>query len=260
MERSILLVGGDRRQTHLAGLLEHLGPVRTLSVPGLPDTAVPEPAGLLVLPCPTRDPAGRIRRAGEGLDPDCLLPFLDRETRIFCGAPGPLGKALAEEVGAVTDLLEDPVVLAENARLTAEAALLLAGTETGTSLRGQSCAVLGWGRIAKCLAALLRANGAEVLVCARRPEALAEAAALGFPVCLLRDYETRESLIFNTVPAAVLPRERLTGGLWVELASAPGGLPDPPPLPMLNGSGLPGRLLPRSAAEVLYRGILRNLR
>ena len=262
MEARVLLAGGERRQTHLAALVRRLGRVCTLAVPDCPDTAEPGPVDLLILPCPCTDRTGRIRGTEAGLDPEDLRAFWNRDTRVFGGAYGPLRRILEEGCERVVDLLEDPRVAAENARLTAEAALLLVRTRTEASLQNHSCAVLGWGRIAKCLAPMLRAAGARVLVCARGIEALAEAESLGFRTCPLRDYRVREDLVFNTVPARVLTPDRLTGGrsLWVELASAPGGLPEQPPLPVLDGASLPGRILPRSAAEILYQGILRNLR
>ena len=262
MERRILAVGGDRRQTWLAELLRQQGEVRTLRVPDLPDTAEPGPCDLLILPCPALDRDGRIHTAGEGLDPGRLIDYVNQKTRVFGGALASLRPLLEPVCASVADLLEEPETVAANARLTAEAALLLTQTETESSFLNRSCAILGWGRIAKCLASLLRGHGAEVLISVRRPEALAEAGSLGFPVCPLSDYLCREELIFNTIPARVLLPRQLEGasGLWIELASAPGGLPELPPLRALPAGGLPGRFLPRSAAEVLYRGILRTLK
>ena len=48
--------------------------------------------------------------------------------------------------------------------------------------------------------------------------------------------------------------------LWIELASAPGGLsaPIPADLTCLPAGGLPGKYLPESAAAVLFEAILRH--
>ena len=261
----ILLVGGDRRQTVLAGLLRSLGETDTLRVPELPDRAENRPYDLLILPCPCLDGFGRLRTAGEGLDPACLDDWIGEHTRVFGGALGLLRERLPPCAG-VTDLLEDPRVATANGRLTAEAALLLTMGETGRSLRGADCAVLGYGRIGKPLAWLLRSFGAAVRVAVRRPEVLAEAEALGFSVCTLPALEGTPELVFNTIPAQVLPEARLASlgpdCLWVELASRPGGLPEPAPsgLRVLPAGGLPGKLLPVSAAQVLAQGIFRAVR
>ncbi|MBQ1372586.1 MAG: hypothetical protein IIY70_06595, partial [Oscillospiraceae bacterium] len=131
-------------------------------------------------------------------------------------------------------------------------------------LFGTNCLVLGWGKVGKPLAAHLKAFQAQVTVAARRPEARAEAAQLGYS---LRDFETSGTapeLIFNTVPAPSLSRSELEAlgpdCLWVELASAPGGLPADwkPGFSVLPANALPGRRLPKSAAAALLDGILRS--
>ena len=69
--------------------------------------------------------------------------------------------------------------------------------------------------------------------------------------------------MFNTVPAPALAPAALDAlgpdCLWVELASAPGGLPEgrAGSLRVLPANSLPGRRLPRSAAAVLLEGILK---
>ena len=74
-------------------------------------------------------------------------------------------------------------------------------------------------------------------------------------------------MIFNTVPALVLPRERLAlarpDALLLELASAPYGFD------LLQArklglraeleSGIPGRYCPRTAAKILWRYIEREV-
>lgn len=256
METTILLAGGDRRQFWLARLLEPLGPVWTLGVPGLEDRRPEGPVKLLALPVPALDPSGHIR--GTELAPEELAGLWNGDTLICGGAlPGDLA-ARMPGCRRMRDLLEDPDTAAANGRLTAEAAVGLAMETLEGSLRGLDCGVLGWGRVGKPLAALLRAYGARVTLGIRRREIRAEAAALGYEACLPALLGSRQ-LIFNTVPARVLEPGTLDPDcLWVELASAPGGLPrESPPCRVLRGNSLPGRRLPRSAAELLRDGILR---
>ena len=266
MEKTVLLAGGDRRQTWLARLLAEKCAVRTLAVPRCPDTVRPGPCDLLVLPCPCLDRNGMVRTAGEGLPLEGLLPFLGPETRIFGGALGRAAAELGPYCASVTDLLEDPAVTEENAALTAEAALMLTQQSLEAPVRGLCTAVLGWGRIGRRLGALLTAHGAAVTAAARREEARAEAGAASCAACAFSELPEDFDLVFNTVPARTLSDAQLrrlgSNCLWVELASAPGGLPDPPPegLRVLPAGSLPGRILPRAAAEVLFAGILRTVR
>ena len=85
MMKRILAVGGDRRQSLLAGLLRDLGAVDTLAVPDRPDTAAPGMYDLLILPTPTLDARGYIRAAAP-LAPATLLPYCGASTRVFGGA------------------------------------------------------------------------------------------------------------------------------------------------------------------------------
>ncbi len=261
METTCLLVGGDRRQFWLSRLLVTRSRVYTLGVPGLEDSLPARPAELLILPTPCMNGDGRIRDRGEGIEPARLRGFYDADTRIYGGAlPPDLGERLPG-CGVVTDLLADPAVATVNGRLTAEAAAALAAERLEGSLFGLNCLVLGYGRVGKPLAALLRSLKARVTVAARRPGVRAEAAQTG---CAVRDFSDPPTVfdaVFNTVPAQALSVQALEAlgadCLWVELASSPGGLPQGwrPPFPVLPGASLPGRRLPRSAAAALFEGI-----
>ncbi len=264
MEPTYLLVGGDRRQFWLSRLLVPRGRVFTLSVPGLEDIRPNRPVDVLILPTPCMDDTGRLRRAGAGLDVQELSGLYDEHTRVYGGAlPGDLNQKLPGS-GWITDLLADPAVAAANGRLTAEAALAITSERLERSLFGLPCLVLGYGRVGKPLAALLAALHAKLTVAARRPGVRAEAEQLG---CETRDFPELSgawAVVFNTVPEQTLSQTALgslePNCLWVELASAPGGLPKASrfAFPVLAANSLPGRRLPRSAAGVLLAGILRR--
>lgn len=262
MGKRILVVGGDRRQTHLARKLETYGEVETLAVPDCPDTVRNGLCDLLILPCPTFDGRGNLR-AGEGMSADKLLPWVGGRTICFGCALNGKRELLPPELRDAADLLEDPIAAAENGRLTAEAALSLTLLQTEDSLRGKRCLILGWGRIGKNLGMLLRAYDASVTVGVRRREVRAEVESLGFSSMLLKELHDAYHLVFNTVPAHVLTSTQLrdlgADCLWVELASAPGGLdPAASDQSVLPAGGLPGKMMPKAAAEVLYQGILRH--
>nr|MCR5551749.1 hypothetical protein [Oscillospiraceae bacterium] len=111
---------------------------------------------------------------------------------------------------------------------------------------------------------LLRAVGAAVTVAARREVVRAAAEAEGHSARSFADLRGPFEFVFNTVPAQTLSAAQLSGlgpdCLWIELASAPGGLPAPIPadLTCLPAGGLPGKYLSESAAAVLFEAILRH--
>ncbi len=261
METTFLLVGGDRRQFWLSRLLVFRGRVFTLGVPGLEDSLPDRPADLLILPTPCMNEAGLLRGPGKGLAPEALEGFYDSGTRIYGGALPENIRQRLPGCGLVTELLSDPAVAAANGRLTAEAAAALTEERLERSLYGMNCLVLGYGRVGKPMAAVLDGLHARVTVTARRPGVRAEAAQLGYEVRDFSDPPAPFEAVFNTVPTQALSRQALDAlgpdCLWVELASAPGGLPAGyrPAFDVLPANSLPGRRLPRSAAAVLLEGI-----
>ena len=97
------------------------------------------------------------------------------------------------------DLLQDETYLAQNAAITADCALQVAAPMLKTTFRDTPTLILGWGRIGKCLAAMLKALGTPVKVAARRESDRAMLTALGYHAV---DFNSLPggSLLFNTVP------------------------------------------------------------
>ncbi len=259
MSVEFLLLGGDRRQTELAKLLEGRFSVATIGVPGIRDGEA-EHAKNLVLPIPTTKSDGALR----GLAPEQLQPVLHRDLTVFGGLLGDWKDRLEASGIRCVDLLQDETVLVENARLTAEAALLLVMQQRQESLFEKDCCIVGFGRIGQLLSSRLRALGASVCVVSAKEEKRAMAMALGYEALAPEQLSSCE-IVWNTAPLQLVPTDRLERlperCLWVELASQPGGLPKDKSFrfAQLPAGGLPGKLLPVSAAEVLYRAILRHL-
>ena len=158
------------------------------------------------------------------------------------------------------DLLKDEWYLAQNAAITAHCALQVAAERLPVTLEHCQVLLLGWGRIGKCLAPLLKALGAEVVIAVRRDDQRAliralgyEAEALPLPHYIL----PRFRVVFNTVPAPVLSREALEycrpDCLKLELASRPGMDGDG----IVDARGLPGKLAPESSGKLIARTVLR---
>ena len=160
------------------------------------------------------------------------------------------------------DLLQDDRYLAENAALTAEAALRLAGNYLSVRFADLPVLVIGWGRIGKCLAQQLGRLGAAVSVAARKEADRAMIAALGYsPLSMEQMYPSlpRFHVIFNTVPAPILSQEALQacrhGCVKIDLASVRGMAGDD----VIHARGLPGKLLPEAQETLIADTVLRLL-
>ena len=158
------------------------------------------------------------------------------------------------------DLLKDEWYLAQNAAITAQGALQVALEQLPVTLEHCQVLILGWGRIGKCLAPLLKALGADVVIAVRKEEQRAMIRALGYEAETLplpRYILPRFRVIFNTVPAPVLSEEALTlcrpECLKIELASRPGIAGEG----VIDARGLPGRLYPESSGKLIARTVLR---
>ena len=155
----------------------------------------------------------------------------------------------------VIDLLQDPLYLAKNANITAHGAVKLALSLLPVTLDRCRVLVIGWGRIGKCLAQLLRQMGAIVTVAARKKTDRAMLTAMGYKATdMLFQASDDYRVIFNTVPAPVLTDAQYpTGCLKLELASLPGMEGQN----IINALALPNRCAPESSGELIARSILR---
>lgn len=153
----------------------------------------------------------------------------------------------------IWDFLEDPYYLAQNAAITAECALQVAFPKLHTTIRELPVLILGWGRIGKCLAQLLRSMGADVTVTARKPEDLAMIRALGYRDANYESVDTillNSRLLYNTVPHSVLDSAMLSlcrNTIKIELSS----------INALEGNdvitarGLPGTYAPEASGKLI---------
>ena len=300
--RRFAVIGGDLRMSHMAKRLTEEG--YPVSLFGCGTDCLPDPdadtemricqslskategADILILPLP-------VSRDGETVhaprDPACRVT-LSEITDLMSRTPGLtlFGGKLPQEfldstrefdpaAARVTDYYDNEVLQLRNAYITAEAALMTAMELTDRTLRDTSVAVLGYGRIGKYLSRLLRALGADVTVCARREESLFEAAAEGCHPLLITESDPMSGLsplcrdhpiLFNTVPAHILPRDLLMSlrpdTLLIDLASAPFGVSDAHVreatakngLRYLRAPSLPGSYAPLDAGRAIAECIL----
>jgi len=158
------------------------------------------------------------------------------------------------------DLLQDPFYLAENANITAHCAITMTLPRLPVTLYQCPVLVIGWGRIGKCLAQLLKAMGAQVTVAARKASDRAMLAALGYDaidIADMRDKLGHYRVIYNTVPVMVLSAAEMAhcspDCLKIELASSPGMAGEG----IIDARGLPNRGAPESSGNLIARSILR---
>ena len=158
------------------------------------------------------------------------------------------------------DLLQDNIYLADNARITAYCAVQRAMDHLPVTLWGCHVLVVGWGRIGKCLAALLKNMGAYVTVAVRKEADRAILQALGYDTAAIETLGyslLRYRVIFNTVPVMVLPQETMqycsADCLKIDLASQPG----------MEGTniiwarGLPSQDAAESSGQLIAQTVLR---
>lgn len=198
----------------------------------------------LLLPVPCREEVSEILKK-LSLDVAVLGGFLDRP----------------ELAGyRCMDLLRDERYLAANAQITAQCAMSMAGSALPVTWDDCPVLVMGWGRIGKCLARLLKSCGAEVSVAARKERDRAMIAALGMEAedpeklsFLLKRYR----VIFNTVPYPVLSANQVEycrgDCLKIDLASRPGIAGSD----VIAARGLPAKCAPESSGKLIARTVLR---
>ena len=264
--QNFAILGGDRRQYHLAAQLMAAGfSVACYQVPNLPDTHVSlhdalAQAEAVLLPVPALRDANHIKSPGD-LPLDAVRACLPSGARIFGGVlPNDLFAGHAQY-----DYMHDEPLAVQNAALTAEAAVALALEAMPTGLAGSRVLVIGFGRIGKCLARKLQSLGAAVTVSSRKAEDRAWCAALGYRPEQTHVYAhgLAYDCIFNTVPAPVFTEAQIAAlhCPLIDLASVPGGLPVgcEPSETYQRAPGLPGRFAPERAARILKETTLRIL-
>ena len=130
--------------------------------------------------------------------------------------------------------------------------------------------VLGHGRIGRLLSAILKALDAKVTVAARRFSELAWIRSEGMMPLefrLLDEEIGKFKVVFNTVPAPVLTKEKLVlmdkNALIIDLASEPCGTDfaaaEELGITAKKALGLPGKFAPKTAGEILKETVLNVL-
>ena len=230
-------VGETAALTHARNALRSWG---YTVYPELTDTATH-----ILLPAPSLDANGHIH-GGPALQ--ALLQVIPQDATL-------IGGILPKLPCSYIDLLEDPYYLAENAAITAHCAVRIAINQLERTVDQLPVLVIGWGRIGKCLAQLLRSMGANVTVATRSQEQQAMLQALGYSAISIPNIQPAEfALILNTAPAPVLDcGSSASDTIFIDLASRQGLLGEN----VLWERGLPNRLSPASSGLLMAKTALR---
>lgn len=280
---TVALVGGDAREKILAERLAALGaavkavglPVEGEGMEVFEDIALAlVGAKALILPVRGTDEKGRIYSAFM-LQPQVLLlehlALLPPSSPVLVGLARPNLREMVARAGLrLIELMEIDEVAILNSIPSAEGAIQVAMESLPITIHGSFCVVLGFGRTGMTLARMLHALGARTVVVARNPAQLARSFEMGLGTATfaeLPDLVAKADVIFNTVPALVLDERVLRsvqpGTLILDLASYPGGTDFEAARRLgLNAQllpGLPSKVAPRTAGEILARVVPRLL-
>ena len=162
----------------------------------------------------------------------------------------------------VIDLLKREELVVLNTISTAEGAIQIAMEETIKTIYGSKILVLGYGKVGKILANMLKGIGANVYCEARKNVDLAWIKAYGYvPIHLseLEKYLSEFDIIINTIPTLILDKQRLERVkkecLIIDLASNPGGVDKGEAKKMgiktIWALSLPGKVAPLTSAEFI---------
>ena len=254
--KRIAVVGSDARQAAAGRALARAG----YAVAGAEQVAR---ADVILLPLPldeSRTPLAELLRAAK---PGAVA---------LGGRLSAQAKTIAQEAGVeLVDYYARPELTIYNAIPTAEGCIGILLRESTRTLWDANILLLGFGPVGQALGVRLAALGADVTVCARRPEqrALAESLGLrGAELARLGALAPAFDRVVNTIPAPVLTEPVLTalrpGSLIVDLASKPGGTDFAAAqrlgLRAIHALSLPAVCAPETAGEAVARTVLAILR
>ncbi|MCK4260528.1 MAG: dipicolinate synthase subunit DpsA [Halanaerobiales bacterium] len=276
---SVGILGGDKRESVMMEcLLQEGAELKVLGDPGgnLTDQVqvvlkledLIKDVDVIVAPMSGTDAQGMIkaRFINEPIYLDeNFFTLVDKNVPVLIGMANTKVRSRAKEARVKLHLIgkrEDVAIL--NAIPTAEGAIQVAMEELQITIHGCKSLVMGLGKCGLSLAWRLRALGSETYGVTRSKEAIAKAQDLGIHTLTYDEMEDcllEFDLIYNTVPAMVLPEDRLRllrrDTLIIDLASAPGGtdfeVAKKFNIRALLSLGLPGKVAPQTSGLILGR-------
>lgn len=257
--KSILICGGDSRQKHMYKFMLDKGlDVSTYALDVDSKVTINDLGkfDVIILPVPVSKDGIHLNAplVNCKLKLEDIMSGVDKSQVVLGG--------VCKGLENVIDYYDNEDFQMKNAIPTAEGALQTAMENTDITINKSHCAVLGFGRIGKIMAAMLKNMGAYVTVCARNPKDIALAQAFGFDTENINEIYHRAGdfdIFFNTVPKTVMDSEVLgkvkNSALLVELASKPYGIDmeaaEKLGKKVIIASALPGKVAPMTAGRIL---------
>ncbi|MBM7557866.1 dipicolinate synthase subunit DpsA [Halanaerobacter jeridensis] len=277
VDKKIALLGGDDREKILLSSLEQSdAQVQVLGQPfnssKLSREVITSLAQIdanidaVIAPMTGVDENYKIKKTfidGEVLLTEDFFAGLQPGTKFFIGFAKPKIKEWCKKYNL--DLIElatlDELAIL-NAIPTAEGAINKAIEHSRITLHHNNSFVLGLGRVGMTIARMLEGMGSNTFGVARKPKDLARALEMGLEPVEFQDLKqeiVQADFIFNTVPTLVLDREILSvldsETVIIDVASAPGGTDFAAAkdfgISAHLALGLPGKVAPKSAGEIL---------
>ena len=199
----------------------------------------------LLLPVPSFAEPG-IVKGGRPLS--SILKDLPENLTILGGNLGPLPYQ-------TVDFLQDEYYLTENAAITAHCTLKRILARYPGILQNVPVLIIGWGRIGKQLAVMLRALGADVTVAARKETDRANLKRQQYQTVAPGKWELRcYAIIINTAPAPLMTQEEAKkDAMLMDLASVRGIAGDR----VDHALALPGKDAPEASGALIAKTALR---
>lgn len=275
MSNTILIIGGDKRQDTLYGLLKKKD-YNCFRENKTSDNILSEVSKhkILILPVPFTADGEYIYSNNPDFTlsvSDLLSALSDKNTVIAGGMSSNIRNQMKAKKVKHYDMTDSDYFTEYNAFLTSQGALKLLFDNTLSLVTGKKVLITGFGRVAEALAYNLKGIGTDVFILARNPRQLMKAQCLG---CKTVNMAAKSSVIclfdyiFNTVPSPVFPEADVfrmrDDTVYFELASKPFGADKADFLKhgkkYIYGGGLPGRFVSDSAAEIMAEFIINTVK
>lgn len=279
MEKTISIIGGDKRIESLARLLnEENYKVYTYGLenadlqntivkcPTIDDVLEKSKKVIGPIPITFNDELIKTPLSNKKIAINDLTNSMKDKTFILGKVNLELRKKLEKNNNNVIDILDIEEFTILNIIPTVEGAIQFAMQETTRTLHGANVLILGFGRIGKLLSKTLDGMGVNVTCEARKQTDLAWIKAYGYIPLHLNNLENeieKFDIVFNTIPVKILNREILKkmkkNVIILELASAPGGIDktvaEELNIKVVEALGLPGKVAPDTVAEYIKKMI-----
>ncbi len=195
-----------------------------------------------------------LKNIDDAIDTDILIlsvrkEYTDSEYNLLFER-GKIKKILSPKyVENAIDYTDNEVFLKKNAYLTAEGAITLYYNEARETLLHKRVLILGYGRIGKYLAKMLKSLNCDVSVYARRKEVQNEIELDGYNAVSFKNDDY--NVVLNTIPSVIVNDGRFDNCICIELANGFVNKEN-----VINGNGIPGKIFPKTASKIILESIL----